>query len=260
MSQEVLHIEEDKQVCLLTLNRPESMNAINMELLHALLEQVHSLRLRKDVRALILTGAGEKAFCAGADLKERSGMTQEQVKEYIHNIRSLSSAIEDLNKPVIAAVNGVALGGGTELALASDIRFAAETATMGLTETRLAVIPGGGGTQRLPRVVGRSRAKEMIFTGRRIDAAEAERIGLVTEVSSQERLLSRCRETAEAIAENGPVAVEQAKFAINRGMETDIATGLSIESAAYWVTIPTEDRLEGLRAFKEKRKPNYKGQ
>jgi len=253
-------MEEDRQVCLLTLNRPDAMNALNMDLLLALQEQIHSLRLRKDIRALIVTGAGEKAFCAGADLKERAGMSQEQVKEYIHTIRNLFTAIEDLNKPVIAAVNGVALGGGTELALACDIRFAADTATMGLTETKLAIIPGAGGTQRLPRIVGRSRAKEMILTGRRIDSAEAERIGLVTEVCSQENLASRAQETAEAIAENGPVAVEQAKFAINKGLETDITTGLAIESAAYWVTIPTEDRLEGLRAFKEKRKPQYSGQ
>jgi enoyl-CoA hydratase/carnithine racemase len=260
MSQEALVVEEQDQVCQVTLNRPEAMNALNMELLLALQEQVQALRLRRDIRALIVTGAGEKAFCAGADLKERAGMSQEQVREYIHTIRNLFSAVEDLNKPVIAAVNGVALGGGTELALACDIRFAADTATMGLTETRLAIIPGAGGTQRLPRIVGRSRAKEMIFTGRRVHAAEAERIGLVTEVCAPEQLLSRCRETAEAIAENGPVAVEQAKFAINKGMETDMATGLAIESASYWVTIPTEDRLEGLRAFKEKRKPRYTGQ
>ncbi len=260
MSREGLHVEEDGHVCLLTLNRPDAMNALNMDLLLALRDQIHALRTRRDIRALILFGAGEKAFCAGADLKERAGMSQEQVKEYIHTIRTLFSEIEDLNKPVIAAINGVALGGGTELALACDIRFAAETATMGLTETKLAIIPGAGGTQRLPRIVGRSRAKEMILTGRRIDAAEAERIGLVTEACPPEGLLSKCRETAEAIAENGPVAVEQAKFAINRGLETDMATGLAIESAAYWVTIPTEDRLEGLRAFKEKRKPQYTGQ
>jgi len=259
MSHEGLRVEEDKQVCLLTLNRPEAMNALNMDLLLALREQVRSLRLRKDIRALIVTGAGERAFCAGADLKERAGMSQEQVKDYIHTIRDLFSAIEDLNKPVIAGINGVALGGGMELALACDIRFAAETATMGLTETKLAIIPGAGGTQRLPRIVGRSRAKEMILTGRRVDAAEAERIGLVTEACPWDALLARCRETADAIAENGPVAVEQAKFAINKGLETDMNTGLAIESAAYWVTIPTEDRLEGLRAFREKRKPQYTG-
>ncbi|MEF8824010.1 MAG: enoyl-CoA hydratase [Desulfohalobiaceae bacterium] len=260
MSREGLHVEEDGHVCLLTLNRPDAMNALNMELLLALQEQIHALRTRRDIRALIVSGAGEKAFCAGADLKERAEMSQEQVKEYIHTIRTLFSEIEELNKPVIAAINGVALGGGTELALACDIRFAADTATMGLTETKLAIIPGAGGTQRLPRIVGRSRAKEMILTGRRVDAAEAERIGLVTEVCPSDVLLSRCRETADAIAENGPVAVEQAKFAINRGLETDMNTGLAIESAAYWVTIPTEDRLEGLKAFKEKRKPQYTGQ
>ena len=167
--------------------------------------------------------------------------------------------MEQLNKPVIAAVNGAAFGGGTELALASDIRIASETATMGLTETRLAIIPGAGGTQRLPRLVGRGKAKEMIFTGRRIGAEEALSIGLVNQVSSPDRLIDDCRQMAAMICETGPIAIEQAKYAINYGLETDLNTGMAIESNAYWVCIPTEDRLEGLAAFKEKRKPVYKG-
>jgi enoyl-CoA hydratase/carnithine racemase len=186
-------------------------------------------------------------------------LAREKVKEYIFTIRTLFSAIEQLNKPVIAAVNGIALGGGTELALACDIRLASKTATMGLTETRLAIIPGGGGTQRLPRLVGRGKAKELIFTGRRVDAVEAERIGLVNQVCEPKDLMEECRKMAAMICETGPIAIEQAKYAINHGIETDIATGLAIESNAYWVTIPTEDRLEGLAAFKEKRKPVYKG-
>lgn len=259
MSEEVLLVREEEGVATLTLNRPEVMNSLNFQLLFALRDAIDGFRFRRDVRALIVTGAGEKAFCSGADLKERATLPPEKVREYIFTIRNLFSSIEELNKPVIAAVNGVALGGGTELALASDIRIASTNASMGLTETRLAIIPGAGGTQRLPRLVGRGRAKEMIFTGRRVDAAEAERIGLVNQVAAPQDLLGECRRLAAMICETGPIAIEQAKYAINHGLETDIATGLAIESNAYWVCIPTEDRLEGLAAFKEKRKPLYKG-
>ena len=217
------------------------------------------IRFDPDVRVVIITGAGDRAFCSGADLKERATLSPIQVKEYIFTIRNLFTAIEQLNKPVIAAVNGVALGGGTELALASDIRIASATASMGLTETRLAIIPGAGGTQRLPRLVGKGKAKELIFTGKRIGAAEALAIGLVNRVCAPEVLIETCRQMAAEICETGPVAIEQAKYAINFGMETDLSTGLAIESNAYWVCIPTQDRLEGLAAFKEKRKPVYKG-
>lgn len=259
MSQENLLVQEKQATAILTLNRPETMNAFDFALLHALQAQVHILRQSREIRAVIITGAGDKAFCSGADLKERRQLSPEQVKEYIYTIRDLFTEIENLSKPVIAAVNGVALGGGTELALACDIRYAAEQATLGLTETKLAIIPGAGGTQRLPRLVGRSRAKEMIFTGRRIQAQEAERIGLVNAVCPGGQLLQICMETAAAICENGPLAVQQAKYAINVGLETDISTGLAVESNAYWLTIPTEDRLEGLAAFREKRKPVYQG-
>jgi enoyl-CoA hydratase/carnithine racemase len=160
---------------------------------------------------------------------------------------------------VIAAVNGVALGGGTELALACDIRLAAANASLGLTETRLAIIPGAGGTQRLPRLIGRGKAKELIFTGRRVDAPEAHQIGLVNQVCDPGELLKECQAMAAQICEAGPIAIQQAKYAINYGLEADLHTGLAIESNAYWVTIPTADRLEGLKAFGEKRKPRYKG-
>jgi enoyl-CoA hydratase/carnithine racemase len=259
MSEDVLLVKEADGVVTLTLNRLEVMNSLNFQLLFALRDAVESLRLRRDIRVIIITGAGDKAFCSGADLKERATLAPEKIKEYIYTIRTLFSAIEQLNKPVIAAVNGIALGGGTELALACDIRLASKTATMGLTETRLAIIPGGGGTQRLPRLVGRGKAKELIFTGRRVDAVEAERIGLVNQVCEPKDLMEECRKMAAMICETGPIAIEQAKYAINHGIETDIATGLEIESKAYWVTIPTEDRLEGLAAFREKRKPVYKG-
>jgi enoyl-CoA hydratase/carnithine racemase len=259
MSADVLLSREEEGILTLTLNRPEVMNSLNFELLHRLRDQVDQVRHRRDVRVIVITGSGEKAFCSGADLKERAGLPPEKVKEFIFTIRNLFTAIEQLGMPVIAAVNGVALGGGTELALACDIRIASTAATLGLTETRLAIIPGAGGTQRLPRLIGRGKAKELIFTGRRVESAEALQIGLVNRVVPPEALIDECRRMAAMICETGPIAIEQAKYAINHGLETDLATGLAIESAAYWVTIPTEDRLEGLTAFREKRKPVYKG-
>jgi enoyl-CoA hydratase/carnithine racemase len=259
MNDAVILVEEKDQVLILTLNRPEIMNSFNFAQLHALKEQIESVRFRPEIRVVIITGAGDKAFCAGADLKERATLSDIKVKEYIFTIRNLFTTIEFLNKPVIAAVNGVALGGGTELALASDIRIASENATLGLTETRLAIIPGAGGTQRLPRLVGRGKAKELIFTGRRVGAQEALEIGLVNQVCSLGELLKESLKMAAMICETGPVAIEQAKYAINYGLETDLHTGLAMESNAYWVTIPTQDRLEGLAAFKEKRKPVYHG-
>jgi len=255
----VLLTEEHDGIAILTLNRPEIMNSFNFALLHTLKEQIEALRFNTNIRVVIITGSGQKAFCAGADLKERTTYGESQVKEFIFTIRNLFTSIEHLNKPVIAAINGVALGGGTELALACDIRIMAMNTLMGLTETRLAIIPGAGGTQRLPRLIGRGKAKELIFTGRRVDAHEALQIGLVNQICEQESLLNECLKMAAMICETGPIAIEQAKYAINSGIETDLHTGLGIESNAYWVTIPTEDRLEGLAAFQEKRKPVYKG-
>jgi enoyl-CoA hydratase/carnithine racemase len=260
MSDDVLHMEEKDGVLWLTLNRPQVMNSFNFDLLRALKAQIDGIRFRPEIRVVIITGAGEKAFCAGADLKERATLPPLQVKEFIFTIRDLFSSIENLNKPVIAAVNGVALGGGTELALSCDIRIASATASMGLTETRLAIIPGAGGTQRLPRLIGRGKAKELIFTGRRVPAEEALAIGLVNQVCAPDHLRKTCDAMAAEICETGPIAIEQAKYAINHGLETDLHTGLAIESNAYWVTIPTQDRLEGLAAFREKRKPVYKGE
>ena len=259
MNEKVLLVEEKDGIAVLTLNRPKVMNSFNFALLHSLKEQVDALKFNANVRVVIITGAGRKAFCAGADLKERTTFDELQVKEFIFTIRNLFTSIEHLNKPVIAAINGVALGGGTELALACDIRIAAINASMGLTETRLAIIPGAGGTQRLPRLIGRGKAKELIFTGRRVDAREALQIGLVNQIYDPESLLEECQKMAAMICETGPIAIEQAKYAINYGLETDLHTGLGIESNAYWVTIPTEDRLEGLAAFQAKRKPVYKG-
>ncbi len=257
--EETLLKEEKSGAAILTLNRPAAMNSLNFGLLYALRDSLAALYFRNDIRSVIITGAGEKVFCAGADLKERATLTDDEVKKFIMTIRELTSAIQDFPRPVIAAVNGVALGGGTEIALASDIRIGSDNALMGLTETRLAIIPGGGGTQRLPRIIGVARAKELIFTGRRVDAAEALDIGLINKKCPAGDLMAQCLDMAEMISQTGPIAVEQAKYAINRGIETDISTGLAIESNAYRVTIPTEDRIEGLTAFREKRKPEYKG-
>nr|NJM04306.1 enoyl-CoA hydratase [Desulfobacula sp.] len=259
MSHDLLLTEEKNRAAILTLNRPEVMNCLNFELLYALRDAIDSFQYRTDIRTVIITGKGDKSFCAGADLKERASLTPDEVKKFILTIRNLLTSLQNLPMPVISAVNGVALGGGTEVALASDIRIASETASMGLTETRLAIIPGGGGTQRLPRIIGVAKAKELIFTGRRVDAKEALEIGLVNKITSPETLLAECLKMADMIAETGPIAVEMAKYAIDRGIETDLATGLAIESNAYRVTIPTEDRVEGLTAFREKRKPQYKG-
>lgn len=256
-----LTVEKSEGLATLTLNRPDKMNAVNFELLNALKGAIEELYLDPAVRVVIVTGAGEKAFCAGADLKERSTMTPIQVKRFLKNIRQVMSELENLPKPVIAAINGLALGGGTELALACDIRIAAEGASMGLTETTLAIIPGAGGTQRLPRLIGRGRAKELIFTGRRVDAAEALAIGLVEYVVPADQVIAKATEIARRIADNtGPIAVTQAKFAINRGLEVDLETGLAIEAKAYEVVIPTQDRIEALEAFAEKRKPVFRGE
>ncbi len=259
MTDTVLNVDITDQVAVLTLNRPDVMNSMNFALLNDLKDAIDDLRFNPGVRVVIITGAGEKAFCAGADLKERITLAEQEVKKFIYTIRTLFSSIENLNKPVIAAVNGVALGGGTEMALACDIRIASTNAKMGLTETRLAIIPGAGGTQRLPRLIGRGKAKELIFTGRRVDAAEALDIGLVNKICEPDQLLTESKKMAALICEGGPIAIQQAKYAIDAGIETDIHTGMAIESNAYWICIPTEDRLEGLAAFREKRKPVYKG-
>ncbi|NGQ93699.1 enoyl-CoA hydratase [Brevibacillus sp. SYP-B805] len=247
-------------VGVLTIERPEVYNCLNLETLFAMRQLIADIALDKEVRVLIVTGAGDKAFCSGADLKERRTMTEQQVQRYIRTIRDTFTELERLPKPVIAAINGLALGGGTELALACDLRVMSDTAEMGLTETALGIIPGAGGTQRLPRLVGKGVAKELIFTARRVPAAEALRIGLVNRVVPDDQVMAAAFELANRMAENAPIALAQAKYAIDFGLEADLATGLAIESNAYQVLIPTKDRLEGLEAFKEKRKPVYRGE
>lgn len=259
MERETVLYQLDEGMAWVTLNRPEVRNAISRALLEDLKSVLEEVEATPDARVVVITGAGDKAFCAGADLKERAGMTPEEVRLFLTTTGRLFSYIENYKLPVIAAINGSAFGGGLELAMVADIRLAAESAVVGLTETRLAIIPGAGGTQRLPRIVGRGKAKELILTGRRIGAQEALNIGLMNHVFTDDRLSAESRKMALEISAGGPIAVQQAKRAINNGLETDLQTGLSIESKAYAVCIPTEDRLEGLEAFREKRKPVYKG-
>lgn len=251
---------KDGLVGVVTLDRPDVFNCLNLETLTALRKLIAELARDRSTRVVIVTGAGDKAFCSGADLKERRGMSPEQVEVYIRTIRDTFSELEKLQKPVIAALNGLALGGGTELALACDLRIMSEQAQMGLTETSLGIIPGAGGTQRLPRLVGKGIAKELIFTARRIFPAEALAIGLVNRVVPHDQLMNVSMELAAQIASNAPLALAQAKFAIDCGSEVELATGLMMESNAYQLLVPTKDRLEGLAAFAEKRKPIYRGE
>ncbi len=259
MSEPLLLVDREDGICTLTLNRPDAMNSLSMALLVALHATLDEIAFDPAVRCLIVTGAGERAFCAGADLKERAGMDDHEVRRCVAMIRGVMDKVENLPIPTLAAVNGAALGGGTELALACDLRVVADTAKMGLTETSLAIIPGAGGTQRLPRLIGKAKAKELIFTARRIDAAECLAIGLANRVAPPTALLDATRSLAGEIVRNGPVALKAAKRAIDRGMEMDLASGLVFESTCYEMTIPTEDRTEGLAAFREKRRPVYKG-
>lgn len=250
-------IEED--IGIITLNRPEAANALSTKLLDELNEIITKIKSSDKIRSVIITGAGEKAFCAGADLKERSGMNDQEVVTAVQYIGETISTIERIPIPVIAAINGVAFGGGLELALACDIRIAASHIKLGLTETSLAIIPGAGGTQRLPRLIGIGQAKRLIYTAKPIDAREAFSLGLIEQIVETDELYGEALKMAKQIAENGPIAMRQAKSAINLGMQTDLQTALEIEHICYKETIKTEDRLEGLRAFREKRKPEYKG-
>lgn len=252
--------QRDGSVGVLTIHRPDVYNCLNLDTLVSMRKIIAEVAADREVRVLVITGAGEKAFCSGADLRERRSMSDQEVQHYIRTIRDTFTEVEKLPKPVIAAINGLALGGGTELALSCDLRVMSETAQMGLTETSLGIIPGAGGTQRLPRLIGKGLAKELIFTARRVAADEALAIGLVNRVAAPERLMQSVLTLAEEIAANAPIALAQAKFAIDHGLEADLATGLAIESNAYQVLIPTRDRLEGLAAFKEKRKPVYRGE
>lgn len=247
-------------VGLITLSRPEAANAMSVQLLTELGTTLDRVNGDPAVRVVLLTGAGEKAFCAGADLKERHGMSDRQVKQIVQLIGATVAKVEALAQPVIAVLNGVAFGGGLELALACDLRIATSHTKVGLTEASLGIIPGAGGTQRLPRLIGIGKAKELIYTARRLNAEQAKNYGIVEYVFEAHELLENAKNLALEIAKNAPLSLVQAKIAINQGVEVDLATGLKIESLAYSALIPTEDRLEGLLAFQEKRTPQYIGQ
>ncbi|MCA1056447.1 enoyl-CoA hydratase/isomerase family protein [Rossellomorea aquimaris] len=256
---ESILLEQKGHTAYVTINRPEAMNAFNYDTLNELHKIVEALRINPDVRVVIFTGSGNKAFSVGADLKERKTLTEAQVLRNVYKIGEVFQSVATLPQPTVAAMNGYAFGGGMELALACDFRLAVSGTSMGLTETSLAIIPGAGGTQRLPRLIGESKALELILTAKRLTSEEAHQIGLVTKVVSKDNFLEEVQSFVEPMLSNGPIALQQAKFAVKNGMNTDLQTGLQIERKAYEITIPTEDRVEALLAFSEKRKPEFKG-
>ena len=259
MNLENLQIDIRDRIARVTVDRPKVLNALNEATVRSLHKAFWMLRHDPQVGAVILTGAGEKAFVAGADINELAVMSPLQGEASSRLGQAAFAEIESLGKPVIAAINGFALGGGCELALACHMRFAAEGAKMGLPEVGLGIIPGYGGTQRLPRLVGLGRALELITTAKMIDAAEAFRIGLVNGVLPAAELMPHCEKVAGDILARGPVAVRCAMDAAIRGLETDLAHGQEMESAYFGLLSATTDMREGLKAFLEKRKPTFTG-
>jgi len=249
----------DGFVVTVELNRPEALNAMNTAMGEDLLRCFEGFQWDKTVRAVVFTGAGEKAFCVGGDLKERLGMTDEAWRAQHLIFEQGAARVLHCPVPVVAAVEGFALGGGCELAVLSDMIVASESAAFAVPEVTRGIFPGIGGTQLLPRIIGSPMAKEMIFTGRRVDAREAKALGLVNHLVPTGQARAKALEIAATIAENGPIAVRQAKKAINWGGETDLETGMALAIEAYNNTVTTDDRLEGVRAFNEKRKPEFKG-
>ena len=241
------------------MHRPEALNAMNTAMGRELLHCFEGLFWDKQTRAVILTGAGDKAFCVGGDLKERQGMSDEAWREQHVIFEQAAFRVLRCPHPVIAAVEGFAMGGGCELAVLADFVIASDTAVFAVPEVTRGIFPGIGGTQLLPRTVGAPFAKEMIFTGRRVLAAEAKAVGLVNHLVAAGQARARALEIAATIARNGPIAVRQAKKAIAWGAETDLETGMMLAIEAYNITVHTEDRLEGVRAFNERRAPEFKG-
>jgi enoyl-CoA hydratase len=257
MTEETLILTKQEGIATLTINRPKVRNALNPPTWEAIHRAVQDVAQDEKVQVLILTGAGEEAFAAGADvqwLRDRS-----MLATLAGTVQRVLQSLEELWKPSIAAVNGFALGGGCELAMACDIRLASERAKLGQPEVRLGILPAGGGTQRLPRLVGVAKAKELILTGAIVDATEAERIGLVNRVVAHEALMPAAIELAEKIMRRGPLAVRLAKMAIDNGVYHGPGAGLAYEQLAQTILFATEDRIEGTSAFLEKRYPEFKG-
>jgi methylglutaconyl-CoA hydratase len=253
-------VEDRGDVEVWTIDGEPRRNSITRAMLAGLLAELERARERRALRCVVLTGAGDRAFCAGADLKERKGMSEAEVHAFLRDVRRALRAIEMSPKVFVAALNGAALGGGLELALACDLRIMSASAEVGLPEVGLGIIPGAGGTQRLPRLIGAARAKELILTGRRIDAVEALAYGLVTRAAAPEDLRDAALVLAAEVARNAPVSLRQAKRAIHEGEGLPIDEALDVEQRMYQDCLATRDRVEALAAFAEKRKPIFTGE
>jgi enoyl-CoA hydratase/carnithine racemase len=254
-----LRVEDRGAVRIVTIDKEAQLNVLSRALVAELAHEARKAAVEQRIRAVVLTGAGNRAFCAGANLKERTGWTEDDVRRWLVELHSGFREIEKCGKPWIAAVNGLAFGGGCELALACDLRVMDPGAQIGLTETKIGIIPGGGGTVRLPRIVGVGRAKELIFTARRLSAAEAHSIGIANRVSTPGEAVQAAIALGEEIAANAPVAVAAAKSAIDEAWDLPIDEALARERFQYERPLLSEDRLEGLRAFAEKRAPRWQG-
>jgi len=253
-------VEKKDGVVKITLNRPDKLNAMSYDLLLELASALRDVDKDESVRVVVITGAGDRAFCAGADISTFKKATSIfEVRDYTGLGQEVTMMIENLGKPVIAAVNGFAFGGGCELAMACDLTIAAESAMLGQPEINLGILPGWGGTQRLTRLVGRKKAREMVFTGETITAKEAERLGLVNKAVPASELEATVKKYCETLMSKSPIALKMAKEAINRGIEVDLPTGLILEREASAVCGTSEDSKEGINAFIEKRKPQFKG-
>lgn len=249
----------EAEIGILTINRPKALNALNTETLKEIQMALQEIRNRSEIRVLILTGAGEKSFVSGADISEMKDMNSIEALNFSKLGHLTLSMLENLPIPVIAAVNGYALGGGTEIALSCDLIYASENARFGLPEVTLGVFPGFGGTQRLPRLIGKVKAKELIFTGKMITAQEAVEMGIVNKVFPLGLLMEETKKVASQIAKNGPIGIRLAKSLINEGFNMNLQEACSMESIGFGFTFSTEDQKEGMNAFIEKRKPVFKG-
>lgn len=259
MNSENILFEKKNSIAYVTINRPKVLNALNMATMEELRSAFHDIKNDASVRVVIMTGAGEKAFIAGADISELARHDPISAKAYTHRGQSVLNLIENLGKPVIACINGFALGGGCEIAMACTMRLASENAKLGQPEVKLGIIPGYGGTQRLPRLVGKGIAMQLVLTGEMITAQEAHHIGLVNEVVAAAELLPRAEAIAQKLIANAPLAVQYAMEAVNRGMEMPLAEGLFLEATLFGISCATEDKKEGTTAFLEKRQAQFKG-